>query len=269
MSRFLPLSLAASLTLASALVPAHAQAEPGDVIALDYVPGWQVSDGVEMGGIRIRLEPGWKTYWRAPGDAGIPPQFVWSGSDNLRAVRIHWPTPEVFDTDGMRTIGYTDEVILPVELFAKDPALPVAVQGEALLGVCKDICIPASVGFGTLSGGDAALGAAAITAALDARPQSATGARVTCTVAPISDGLRLTAEVTLPSKGRDEVAVIEVGRADVWVSEAETVRRGDVLEVQADLVPPNAAPFSLDRSKVRMTVLGQHGSADLIGCDAG
>lgn len=238
------------------------------MISLDYVPGWQVSDGVEMGGIRIRLDPGWKTYWRAPGDAGIPPQFVWSGSDNLRAVRIHWPTPEVFDTAGMQTIGYTGEVILPVELFAKDPDQPVSVQGEALLGVCKDICIPANVGFGTDVGSDPAHGAAAITAALESRPQTAR-VRITCTVAPISDGLRLTAEVVLPSQGQDEVAVIEVGRPDIWVSEAETARQGDVLKVQADLVPPNAAPFSLDRSKVRMTVLGQKGAADLIGCDGG
>lgn len=262
MSRFL--SLLASLTLATV----SAQAEPGDVIALDYVPGWQISDGVEMGGLRIRLDPGWKTYWRAPGDAGIPPQFSWSGSDNLRAVRIHWPTPEVFDTAGMRTIGYTGEVILPVELFAKDATLPMNVRGEASLGVCKDICLPANVGFGTSVTESGAQTAAAITAALDNRPKTARGARITCDVAPISDGLRLTAQVALPSQGGDEVAVIEVSRADVWVSEAEISRSGDVLQVAADLVPPNAAPFALDRSKVRVTVLGQYGAADLIGCDA-
>ncbi|MCV6595532.1 MAG: protein-disulfide reductase DsbD family protein [Mangrovicoccus sp.] len=236
---------------------------------MEYLPGWQVSEGVEMGGIRITLEPGWKTYWRAPGDAGIPPQFSWAGSDNLRAVRIHWPRPEVFDTAGLRTIGYQDEVVLPVELFAKDPGKPVTVRGEAELGVCKDICLPANLGFKADSQLTPDAASRAITHALNARPRHARDLKISCMAEPISDGLRLTTRITLPSQGDDEVAVIEIGRNDVWVSQPEIIRQGSELRAVADLVPPNAAPFALDRSTVRLTVLGDDGAVDVMGCAAG
>jgi len=247
-----------------------AQAQsPSEMISMEYLPGWEISEGVEMGGLRITLEPGWKTYWRAPGDAGIPPRFFWGASDNLRAVRIHWPRPEVFDTDGLRTIGYRDEVILPVELFAKDPEKPVTVQGEAELGVCKDICLPASLGFTTSAAIAPEAASQAISDALKNRPRPARDLKILCRAEPIADGLRLTTRITLPPQGGEEIAVIELGRNDVWVSQPETSRSGAELRAQADLVPPNAAPFALDRSSVRVTVLGDNGAVDAMGCDAG
>lgn len=245
-----------------------APAQQSDFVDLEYLPGWEVTDGVAMGGLRIRLEPGWKTYWRSPGDAGIPPQFSWEGSQNLSTVTIHWPTPQVFDTAGMRTIGYTEEVVLPVEIRAIDPNKPIHVAGDASLGVCKDICIPAQVSFGTASahGADSTT---AITAALDNRPKRVTSAEMICEIEPISDGLRLTAMVDLPQQRGEEVAVIEIDRREVWISEAVTTRHGGQLQSVAELVPPNGKPFALDRSSVRLTVIGENGALDVKGCLAG
>lgn len=227
-----------------------------------------------MAGLRIRLEPGWKTYWRAPGDAGIPPQFSWKKSRNLKAVRVHWPRPEVFDQNGLRSIGYEQEVVLPVEFFARDGAGPVEVSGQIALGVCKDICLPVTLSAsGTLT--DDAPSRAdrdTLQRALAERPdtrKSAGAGPVTCSVEPISDGMRITTRITLPKQGGNEFVVIEPPRPDIWVSEAETDRQGGVLVASADLVPPEAQPFSMDRSKVRITVLGRDGAVDLMGCKAG
>ncbi|MEM1360217.1 MAG: protein-disulfide reductase DsbD domain-containing protein [Pseudomonadota bacterium] len=258
------------LTAASFLLASvnSAPAQQSDFVTLEYLPGWEVTDGIAMGGLRIRLEPGWKTYWRSPGDAGIPPQFSWEGSQNLDAVTIHWPTPEVFDTAGMRTIGYTDEVILPVEVHAIDPSQPVHIAGEASLGVCRDICIPAHVSFDTARS-SVTENTPTISAALDDRPKRMTSAEMICQIEPISDGLRLTTSVDLPRQRGEEVAVIEIDRREVWISEAMTTRQGGQLHSVAELVPPNGKPFALDRSSVRLTVIGKNGAVDVEGCRAG
>lgn len=93
-------------------------------------------------GLQFKLSPGWKIYWRSPGDAGLPPQLDWQGSRNLAAATIRWPAPERFELFGFETFGYGDEVVLPLE------ARP-ARRGEAAslhlaldYLVCEKICIP-------------------------------------------------------------------------------------------------------------------------------
>ena len=54
-----------------------------------------------MAAVEIRLAPGWHTYWRVPGEAGIPPRFDWSGSQNLAAVAYEWPRPEIIVSYGI------------------------------------------------------------------------------------------------------------------------------------------------------------------------
>src|SRR6056297_2127380 len=100
-SLFAPLFIAV-MSLAS---PGSAQSAD-DMVNVSVLPGWQMSDGRHMAALRFSREDGWKTYWRAPGDAGIPPRFDWSGSGNLARVALHWPAPKVFDSYGLRTVGY-------------------------------------------------------------------------------------------------------------------------------------------------------------------
>ena len=73
-------------------------------------------------GLQFRLAPGWKIYWRTPGEAGFPPQIDWSGSENLAASVVSWPTPTRFlEVGDLVTHGYKDEVVLPIEVAAADP----------------------------------------------------------------------------------------------------------------------------------------------------
>ncbi|MCO8143988.1 hypothetical protein NHN26_02000 [Rhodovulum tesquicola] len=240
---------------------------PDDVLSAEILPGWQTADGTYMAGLKLRLAPGWKTYWRAPGDSGIPPRFDWAGSENVAGVEVHWPTPRVFSSNGLRTIGYEHEVVLPLELTPREHGQPLQLDARVELGVCQDICLPIEL---HLSGLLPAEGRGeSIRAALAAQPESARAARVgsvACTVEAIPDGLRLTAEIEVAPLGRNETAVFELSDSSIWVSEALIARQGGRLVARSDLVPVTGAPFALDRSDLRITLLGEGRAIDIRGC---
>src|ERR1700746_344681 len=80
--------------------------QPGGHSALRLLAGSR-SGSVLLGGIAMQLEPGWKTYWRSPGDSGVPPRFDFSKSDNVEAVTVLWPAPKKFDDGaGGRSLRY-------------------------------------------------------------------------------------------------------------------------------------------------------------------
>ncbi|MBP9184187.1 MAG: hypothetical protein KBF78_13720 [Fuscovulum sp.] len=269
----LPLTLAATaLAVLTALtVPALAEGtSQDDVLRGDLLAGWQVKPGAHIAGLRLQLAKGWKTYWRSPGDAGIPPQFDWSASENLKSVRVLWPSPTVFHTAGFRTIGYKGGVVLPVEVVAQDPARPVVLRAAVELGVCRDICMPAWL---ELSVEVAPPGApdAEISAALDARPDSAAEAGVrdvSCAVEPIADGLRVTADIAMPGASGEETVAFETDDPRVWVAESQARRQGDRLVAVTEMVGPSGAPFALDRSALVMTVISEAGAVEIRGCPA-
>ena len=248
--------------------PAAAQV-PADMAVVDVLPGWRTDRGTHMAAIRVTLAPGWKTYWRAPGDAGIPAQFNWRGSKNMGSVALHWPTPEVFHQNGMTSVGYHDQVILPVEITPRDDGAPIRISGEIQMGVCEDICVPVSVRIAAELPPGSARQDARISAALADRPMTARAARVaqvTCAVAPATNGLQITATIDMPALGGTEFSVIEMPGTSIWVSEAATSRQGGTLTAQADLVPTGGAAMVVDRSRLRITVLGKRGAVDIQGC---
>ena len=257
----------AVLTLSAPTAQAQTQA---DILAARLLPGFVTDHGTRMAGLEMAFAPGWKTYWRAPGDAGIPPVFDWTGSQNVKAVRLHWPRPSVFHLNGMQSVGYHDALVLPLEVEPLDPAQPVALRMRVDLGVCKDICMPATLDLSadlTPGGGDAA-----IRAALADQPISAGQAGVIavhCAVEPIRDGLRVTAHLDLPSQGAEETVVLESGLPGVWVSEATTTRDAGRLTAVVDMVPPDGAPFALDRSGVVVTVIAPDRAVEIRGCPGG
>ncbi|PPR70369.1 MAG: Thiol:disulfide interchange protein DsbD [Alphaproteobacteria bacterium MarineAlpha3_Bin2] len=93
-------------------------------------------------GLHFKLKPGWKIYWRSPGDAGFPPQPEWKGSENLKHAVIHWPAPERFSVIGLETLGYKKEVVFPLTVTRADPSRPLRMSGIVRYLTCDDICIP-------------------------------------------------------------------------------------------------------------------------------
>ena len=101
------------------------------------------SGSVLLGGIAFQLQPGWKTYWRTPGDSGVPPRFDFSKSDNVEAVTVLWPAPTKFDDGaGGHSLGYHDTIVLPLRIVAKNLDKPVTLRADVNYAVCEKICIP-------------------------------------------------------------------------------------------------------------------------------
>src|SRR3569833_3057163 len=101
------------------------------------------SGAVLLGGIAFQLQPGWKTYWRTAGDSGVPPRFDFSKSENVEAVTVMWPAPLKFaDGAGGHSIGYHDQIVLPLRIVAKAADKPVTLRAEINYAVCEKLCIP-------------------------------------------------------------------------------------------------------------------------------
>lgn len=108
-------------------------------------------------GVEIKLDPGWKTYWRDPGDSGSPPMLDFSGSDNVKAVTVLWPAPERFpDGAGGNSIGYLDHVILPLRIAPGDAAKHASLRLKLGYDVCGTMCVPVEANLKLPLSGDGA-----------------------------------------------------------------------------------------------------------------
>ncbi len=229
-----------------------------------------MADGTLMAALRFELAPGWKTYWRAPGEAGIPPRFDWRGSRNVGAVEVLWPTPQQTTTNGLRTIGYSHDLILPVRITPARTGEPVSLAGDLEIGVCSDICVPVEteVSLDLPLGGDGDRDPR-IAAALAARPYTAAEAgvgQVTCGVAPVAGGMELAVEIEMAQMGAREMVVVESGDPELWVAQAETARVGDRIRARTEIYHVDGRGFVLDRGALRFTVLTTGDAVDIHGC---
>lgn len=171
-----------------------AQAEIGPNAAVDgrlvaAVDGVGDLEAVPAG-LHVLLPTGWKTYWRSPGDAGLPPSVDWSASRNVAAVDVAWPAPHRFQLFGLETFGYEHEVVFPLTVTPEQTGAPVHLAGTADLLVCSDVCVPAVLDL-TLDVPAGAASADPIAANLIARyraqvPDDGSGAGVSVTDAAAS-----------------------------------------------------------------------------------
>ncbi len=100
--------------------------------------------GFLRAGIEIKLAPGWKTYWRYPGDSGVMPRFDFAASTNVQSVAVAWPAPHSWRDAGGASIGYKDKVILPLRIVAQNPAQPVRLALAFDYAICERVCVPES-----------------------------------------------------------------------------------------------------------------------------
>jgi DsbC/DsbD-like thiol-disulfide interchange protein len=128
----------------NALADEDASAWDGDArSAVRLIAGSSAAPAPMRAGIEIRLQPGWHTYWRYPGDAGVPPRFDFSGSHNVRGVTVLWPAPQRIVEQGLHAIGYTQDMILPLLVEPQDSKLPMTLHLQVDYAVCEKLCVPA------------------------------------------------------------------------------------------------------------------------------
>ncbi|HEV7367790.1 protein-disulfide reductase DsbD family protein [Arenibaculum sp.] len=141
------LAASALLLLTAAASQALAAAGPwqqADMVEARLVSAVEATGGLDRVplGLQVRLAPGWKTYWRSPGDAGLPPVLDWSGSANLEEAALAWPAPHRFTLFGLETFGYDAEVVFPIEAAPARPGEPLDLKAAVDLLVCSDVCVP-------------------------------------------------------------------------------------------------------------------------------
>lgn len=131
---------------AAAEVPAASTASSKNVKVTLGSEGESVRPGKAfLLGLRMEMAPGWHTYWKLPGDAGLPTRLTWRLPPGFAAGPIQWPVPERMPAPPLMSYGYGNEVLLPVEI-TPPASLP---PGDLTLGVkadwleCREVCLPA------------------------------------------------------------------------------------------------------------------------------
>lgn len=255
--------LALPLAAFLALGPAWAGDLPPGLAGAELLPPYTTEAGSLMTALRLELLPGWKTYWRSPGDSGVPPQFDWTAATNLGHAAPHWPRPEVIDSGGERTLGYHDALVLPIEITPAAPGRPVGGRVGVELGLCLNVCVPAHLSMALPP--VTPLPDPRIIAALAQVPETVEAA-LNCDVTEIADGVQVAASVEVIA-GAGTAAALELAAPEVWVSAPDLTAEDGWLTAVADFVPPAARPFPLDPAQVRLTLIGPEGAVEYQGCD--
>ncbi|MEM9010317.1 MAG: protein-disulfide reductase DsbD domain-containing protein [Pseudomonadota bacterium] len=262
------LVIVAGATGVAGTTGAEAQVRPSSA---ELLPGWQEADGRHVVAISIDLAPGWKTYWRAPGDGGIPPQLDWTGSENVAAIDLHWPVPGVYDSYGMRTVGYERRLVLPISVTPEQAEAPVDLSLALSYGVCADICVPVGARLdlqvsGSVDNPDPAIAAALADQAVPAHAAGVTAGA--CRLSPDGETYTLDTDFTFGTEPTGPITVLAEAPTlvDLWISPASVEQTGDLVSASMTLDWFGEGPFALDRASLRFTLLNDGGAIDVQGC---
>jgi DsbC/DsbD-like thiol-disulfide interchange protein len=218
------------------------------------------SGGVLLGGIAFQMQPGWKTYWRMPGDSGVPPRFDFSKSDNVEAVTVLWPAPMKFDDGaGGQSIGYKQQVVLPLRIVAKAADKPVTLRAAINYAVCDKLCIPVEANSELTFASVASTEDGTLSAALDTVPKPANiGDPNPVTIRDVKrDGkVNVLVDVTAPEAKKVDLFV-EGPTPDWALPIPKLVERSPPgvkrFEFELDGLPPGAQP---DGAALKFTLVG-------------
>jgi DsbC/DsbD-like thiol-disulfide interchange protein len=218
------------------------------------------SGGVLLGGIAFQMQPGWKTYWRMPGDSGVPPRFDFSKSDNVEAVTVLWPAPMKFDDGaGGQSIGYKQQVVLPLRIVAKAADKPVTLRAAINYAVCDKLCIPVEANSELTFASVASTEDGTLSAALDTVPKPANiGDPNPVTIRDVKrDGkVNVMVDVTAPEAKKVDLFV-EGPTPDWALPIPKLVERSPPgvkrFEFELDGLPPGAKP---DGAALKFTLVG-------------
>jgi DsbC/DsbD-like thiol-disulfide interchange protein len=175
---------------------------------------------VHRAGVEIRLAPGWKTYWRYPGDSGVPPRFDFAHSRNVKSVTVRWPAPQRLTDESGTSIGYKHDIVFPLEVIPQDAAKPVELVLGIDYAVCEKLCVPADGKAELTIGGKGGEldGKIALSEALVPRPAAvgADGALAIRAVKREAGGARPRIVVDVAAPAGAAIALFAEGPAPDW-----------------------------------------------------
>lgn len=263
----LPTLLVAALCALGQSAAAQAP-RPSDLIEASIRTGWKTESGTHMAALHLRIAQDWITYWRHPGETGVVPRLDWAGSGNLADVTIHWPEPQLFIKSGFNSIGYSNELVLPIELTPEDPGAPIRLDAMLSIGVCDDICIPVDLALRSDLNG-AGRHDPLIAQALSRGPASSqmVGLRdMRCELTPAGRGVVLSVEMELPATGQHEFLLVELPGSGLRSRTLPSTRNGRTITGQLKLRPADGQVPLIDRSAVQISLISERGAARHQGC---
>lgn len=98
------------------------------------------TEGLDVA-LEMRLQEGWVTYWTMPGTSGFPPKIVSRDFENVEGFEISWPAPGRHQLPFSEAIGYSDYVIVPMRVRARDTKKPLRASFDWQVAVCEEICV--------------------------------------------------------------------------------------------------------------------------------
>lgn len=228
----------------------------------------RTSQGDLVAGIELQLADGWKTYWRTPGDSGVPPTFDWSGSANLRAATVKYPPPSRIPEPGGVSLGYKHSVVFPVEIAPRSKGQPIDLRLAMDYGICRDICIPAEVKLSLAVPEDAGPIDIPLAQALEAVPRGPTERRPDdpelTRVESVRDAgpPKLVIDARFPG-GADQADVLIEAPDGLFVAmpHKDHARSGDSVRFTVDLTR-GSDPKELAGKVLLLTLVGAKGAAE-------
>jgi len=218
------------------------------------------SGPVLLGGIAFQLQGGWKTYWRTPGDSGVPPRFDFSKSENIEAVTILWPAPTKFDDGaGGHSLGYHNQVVLPLRIVAKAADKPVTLRADISYAVCDKLCIPVEANAELAFTSVASTEDGALSAALDTVPKPANvGDPNPLTIRDVKREGKSTVLVDVTAPDAREVSLFVEGPTPDWGVPVPNLLEHSPPGVkrfafELDGLPPGAHP---EGAALKLTLVG-------------
>ena len=216
-------------------------------------------------GIEIRLAPGWHTYWRYPGDAGVPPRFDFAGSQNVKAVDVHWPVPQRLPEEAVTVIGYTGNVILPLAIAPEDRAKPVTLRLKLDYAVCEKLCIPAEGKAELmLSGSPSSQEAALVAAEARVPKKTALGEGAPLAIKSVrreTGGPRPRVLVDVAAPAGEAVALFAEGPTPEWALPVPTPVAGAPAGLQRFAFELDGAPPGQGYDGIAITLTASAGSS--------
>lgn len=218
---------------------------------------------VLMGGIEIQLQPGWKTYWRTPGDSGVPPRFDFSKSVNVESVTPLYPAPRKFDDGaGGMSYGYQKHVIFPLRIVPKNPNEPVQLHVAVSYAVCEKLCLPVEADAELAFTSSASTLDSVVAAALNKVPKPVGTADTTPVALKSFKRVDDRVIIEIATQNSSGLEVYAEGPSADWAlpvprrigsDDKDTAR----FEFKLDGLPPNARP---EGAQLKLTVVGADGA---------
>lgn len=221
----------------------------------------------KVAGVEIALPSGWKTYWRTPGESGVPPEFDFSASENLKSAELLYPAPHRLVDRGGTNFGYKEHVVFPVVISAIDETKPVMLKLKAAFGACKELCIPVEAELQLAVPVDLSVPAAisdSISAALASVPVSNASAMPKVASWSIDQNggrPKLILKIQLPPDATDQDAFADIADGTYVPMPHKTAESGVNTTYEVDLA--NGVDFAAIKGKtIRVTLTSSKGNSE-------